>query len=394
MMPPSAQATFSIVAVDTVTGAVGSAGASCIAGAQIIEGVAEAIGAINTQSWWNGQNQDRADSLLRAGDTPDSIISFMIQNDVQNDGFGAEDRQYGVVTLAGPGASAAHTGLNNSYWAGHRTGPGYAVQGNILLDSTIVLNMAAAYLSTPGPLEDRLMAALQAAKVVGADSRCFGLGKSSISAYIRVVHPGDGGGSYLWEIVGNTSGSTDPIDLLQDQYDIWKEAQRADVDLSTVTTDPDALPNTGADTATITVTPLNSDGIPPTQGAAVSVTNSGSGTVLPVIDLGDGTFAAQLVSGTSLEVDSVRTFVDAGGEVRELASVAAIIYFLCGDANEDGVVTSADIIYMVNHVFKGGPAPLPASQAGDVDRSGALTSADIIYLVNFVFKSGAAPCNF
>jgi uncharacterized Ntn-hydrolase superfamily protein len=393
-MPRGARATFSIVAVDTVTGAVGSAGASCISGAQIIEGAAEAIGAINTQAWWNGQNQARADSLLRAGDTPDSIISFMIQNDVQNDGFDAEDRQYGVVTLAGPGASASHTGLNNSYWAGHRTGPGYAIQGNILLDSTIVLSMETAYLSTPGPLEDRLMAALQAAKVVGADSRCFGLGKSAISAYIKVLHPGDGGNFYLWKFVSNTSGSVDPIDLLQDQYDIWKEAQRADVDLSTLATEPDALPNTGADSATITVTPLNSDGVPPTQGASVGMTNSGSGTLLPVIDRGDGTFAAQLVSGPALEVDSVRAFVDAGGEVRELAAVATVTYFACGDANEDGAVTSADIIYLVNHVFKGGPAPLPVPRAGDVDRSGALTSADIIYLVNFVFKSGSPPCSF
>jgi uncharacterized Ntn-hydrolase superfamily protein len=391
---PNGHATFSIVAVDTVTGAVGSAGASCISGAQIIEGVAESIGAINTQSWWNAQNQARADSLLRAGDTPDSIISFMIQNDVQNDGFDETDRQYGVVTLAGTGASASHTGMNNSYWAGHRTGPGYAVQGNILLDSTIVLSMEAAFLQTSGPLEERLMAALQAAKVVGADSRCWGSGKSAISAFIKVTHPGDGGLFYLYEVVNNTTGSTDPIDVLQNQFDIWREAQRADVNLSTVAAHPDALPNTGLDTATIAVTPLNSDGISPTQGAAVNVVNTGSGTLLPVIDQGDGTFTAQLVSGTSLEVDSVRAFVDAGGEVREVAAVASVIYFLCGDTNEDGVVTAADIIYLVNHVFKGGPAPLPVSQAGDVDRSGALTSADVIYTVNFVFKSGIALCSW
>jgi hypothetical protein len=61
-----------------------------------------------------------------------------------------------------------------------------------------------------------------------------------------------------------------------------------------------------------------------------------------------------------------------------------------GDMNADGVVTSGDIVFLVNYVFKGGPAPVPLS-FGDVDLSCAITSADIIYLVNFVFKAGPAP---
>jgi len=63
-----------------------------------------------------------------------------------------------------------------------------------------------------------------------------------------------------------------------------------------------------------------------------------------------------------------------------------------GDVNANGSITSADIIYLVNHVFKGGPAPLPVPESGDVNCSGTLTSADIIYLVNHVFKGGPAPC--
>jgi plastocyanin len=63
-----------------------------------------------------------------------------------------------------------------------------------------------------------------------------------------------------------------------------------------------------------------------------------------------------------------------------------------GDVNANGTITSADIIYLVNHVFKGGPAPLPVPAAGDVNCSTTLTSADIIYLVNHVFKGGSAPC--
>lgn len=63
-----------------------------------------------------------------------------------------------------------------------------------------------------------------------------------------------------------------------------------------------------------------------------------------------------------------------------------------GDVNADGTITSADIIYMVNYVFKGGaPAVIPGHS--DVNCDGVTTSADIIYLVNYVFKGGAGPCS-
>jgi hypothetical protein len=64
-----------------------------------------------------------------------------------------------------------------------------------------------------------------------------------------------------------------------------------------------------------------------------------------------------------------------------------------GDVDMNNAITSADIIYLVNFVFKSGPAPLPVVAVGDVNCSGGVNSADIIYLVNFVFKSGLAPCD-
>jgi hypothetical protein len=66
---------------------------------------------------------------------------------------------------------------------------------------------------------------------------------------------------------------------------------------------------------------------------------------------------------------------------------------LPGDLNVSGAITSADIIYAVNFVFKGGPAPLPVPQAGDVDCNGTVTATDILVLVNYVFKGAAAPCD-
>ena len=66
---------------------------------------------------------------------------------------------------------------------------------------------------------------------------------------------------------------------------------------------------------------------------------------------------------------------------------------VAGDVNDNGTITSADIIYLVNFVFKGDATPLPCEANGDVNCNGSVTSADIIYLVNFVFKGDAAPCD-
>jgi len=63
-----------------------------------------------------------------------------------------------------------------------------------------------------------------------------------------------------------------------------------------------------------------------------------------------------------------------------------------GDAKRDGSVNSADVIFLVNHVFKMGIRPV-VFELGDLDCSSAITSTDIIYLINFVFKSGNAPCD-
>jgi hypothetical protein len=66
---------------------------------------------------------------------------------------------------------------------------------------------------------------------------------------------------------------------------------------------------------------------------------------------------------------------------------------MTGDVNGNGSLTSADVIALVNYVFKGGAEPQPCAIVGDVNCSSSITSADIIYMVNYVFKSGAAPCD-
>jgi hypothetical protein len=65
---------------------------------------------------------------------------------------------------------------------------------------------------------------------------------------------------------------------------------------------------------------------------------------------------------------------------------------ITGDTDRDGSITSADIITLVNWVFKGG-TPVACYADADANCSATVTAADVIFLVNYVFKGGPGPCN-
>ena len=212
--------TFSIVAVDTLTGQIGSAGASCIQGSIIISDIHPGLGAIHTQSYWNASNQDSASSLMEQGYAPQDIIDWLIENDAQND---PTIRQYGIVDLLEGGRSAAFTGENCSDFKGHKIGDTYAIQGNILLGQSILDDMEEAFLTQYGTFEEKLMASLMAANVVGADTRCTPYGTPSISAFIRVSDPNDYEDQLFMDInVNNAPLTLNPLDSLHVLYWDWK----------------------------------------------------------------------------------------------------------------------------------------------------------------------------
>lgn len=222
----SAQDTFSIVAIDTITGEVGSAGASCIdeggipGGVIVLSDVHPGVGAIHTQAYWLSANQNYAKQLMNDGLSPQQIIDSLVANDAQNN---PTRRQYGIVDFRdGIVRSAAYTGVNCDNYKNHITGPNYSIQGNILLGQEILDSMEARYLHTEGELICRLMAALQGAKVVGADTRCFAYGTSSLSAFARVAKPDDPVNNlYVDFNVPSVVSGVDPIDSLQVLVDNW-----------------------------------------------------------------------------------------------------------------------------------------------------------------------------
>ena len=217
------QDTFSIVAVNPATGEVGSAGASCIAGSIIISDIHPGVGAIHTQSYWNQSNQDSASSLMNLEYSPEEIIDWLIENDAQNN---PSIRQYGIIDLIDNGRSAGFTGENCFDYKNHILGQTYAIQGNILLGQEILDSMEIAFTSTFGTLDEKLIAALLAANVPGADTRCLPYGTPALSAFIRMAKSEDENDSFFMDInVQSCPTNLSPIDSLFTLYWDWKSSQ-------------------------------------------------------------------------------------------------------------------------------------------------------------------------
>jgi parallel beta-helix repeat protein len=64
--------------------------------------------------------------------------------------------------------------------------------------------------------------------------------------------------------------------------------------------------------------------------------------------------------------------------------------FTYGDANKDGVINIADVVYLINYLFVDGPAPDPLS-VGDANCDDVVNIADVVYLINYLFIDGPPP---
>ena len=182
-------ATYSIVACDLEAGRWGVATQSKFLGVGSIVPWAEAqVGAVATQSYANPRYGPDGLALLREGLSAEETVERLTSAD-----DGREHRQLGIVDANG--GSATFTGGECHDWAGGRTGPGYAAQGNILISGATVDAIAESFESTDGkPLDERLMDALDAGQAAGGDRR------GQQSAALLVVEK-DGGYAGLFDVV-------------------------------------------------------------------------------------------------------------------------------------------------------------------------------------------------
>jgi len=203
----SAQATWSVLIVDTRTGEMGVASATCLIGLDLRELTPLLItdlGGVTAQSFGDSTGQNRTfirDRMLE-GHTPTEVLDLLSVFDP-----GHQTRQYGMVDVGG--GVATFTGTGAGAWAGGVTGQVgdlvYCVQGNVLTGEPVVSLAEQAIVNTPGDLPEKLMAAMEAAYSMGGDGRCScapadpeGCGspppefdKSAHVGYMLVSRPGD-----------------------------------------------------------------------------------------------------------------------------------------------------------------------------------------------------------
>jgi len=249
-------ATWSIIAVDTRTGLVVIASATCVSAeglrsrgglkgiqAVVVPGVGVAAAQAGVDG--TGANQMLIFEQMRQRTDPDEIIR-MLSEDPR-----FESRQFRIVDLHG--RAAGFSGASNGYASlglqGEVTGEGiyYAVQGNILESDMVVLQAVEAFMAAQGTVLDRVMAGMEAADHAGGDSRCSCRTqpvpetemdcrhRTAHVAYIAAAKPedsigeGHSDGDYsMWIDVDDenieTTESPNPVETLRMRFDAWKES--------------------------------------------------------------------------------------------------------------------------------------------------------------------------
>lgn len=160
--------TFSIAAVDPRTGEVGVAVTTrvpCVGNG--VPWVRAGVGAVATQANTRTAYGVELLDAIAAGAAPSDALGKLIAAD-----SGAASRQVGVI--ARDGRVAQHTGDSAMAWAGHRSGPNYVTQGNILVGPEVLDAVARAFEGSEGAprhLADRLIEALAAGHSTGGDKR-------------------------------------------------------------------------------------------------------------------------------------------------------------------------------------------------------------------------------
>ena len=208
----TASATWSIIIIDTRTGEIGVASATCLTGFNLRDNtpvLIPLVGAATAQSFVDnsGQNRVKVRDMLIEGAHPDDILAALAVFD-----SGHQTRQYGIADTLGRAATFSGTGAGA--WAGGQIGQVgdlvYAVQGNVLTGEPVVTNAVQAIIDTPGDIAAKLMASMEAARAMGGDGRCSCVGgggptgcgapppsftKSAHIAYMLIARDGDRAGA-------------------------------------------------------------------------------------------------------------------------------------------------------------------------------------------------------
>src|SRR5437868_4348533 len=206
-------ATYSIAACDLDARQWGVAVQSkFLAVGSVVPWAEPEVGAVATQAYANPQYGPEGLVLLREGIPAAEAVQRLTAGDP-----GRDERQLGIVD--GGGGSAAYTGSACNDWAGHRTGPCFAAQGNILVSAATVDVLAQTFEATGDQsLAERLLDCLDAAQAAGGDSR------GQQSAALLVVER-NGGYAALSDVLVDlrVDDHERPIDELARVYELHQQ---------------------------------------------------------------------------------------------------------------------------------------------------------------------------
>jgi uncharacterized Ntn-hydrolase superfamily protein len=201
--------TFSIVAWDPDSPAWGVAVASKFpAVGAVVPWAAAGSGAVATQSFANTSYGPRGLELMAGGMSAEAALAQLLADDPDR-----AQRQIGLVDASG--GAATFTGEGCLAWAGGRTGPGYAVQGNILAGPSVVDSIATAFEASRGALPERLVSALLAGDRAGGDRR----GRQSAAVFVVRAGAGYAGFNDRW-IDYRVDDGEDPVPRLRELLEI------------------------------------------------------------------------------------------------------------------------------------------------------------------------------
>ena len=178
--------TFSLCAIDPATGQSGAGVTTRVPFVgRAVPHVRAGVGAVCTQASTRVEYGQEGLDLMAKGVEPAAAMAQMMATDPQK-----ESRQLALIDMKG--RSVAHTGKNNSFWAGSKQGKNYTVQANIMVGPEVVEAVAATFEASEGsgmPLAERMILALEAGQQKGGDSRWGNLQ----SAAIKIADPNDPG---------------------------------------------------------------------------------------------------------------------------------------------------------------------------------------------------------
>ena len=219
-------ATWSIIIVDSATGEIGIAGASCTYSVYGIGGIVPGKGAIVDQAMSNMNAKRKGMEMLKSGSSPEEILYVIIDPTFDP---GSNLQQYGIVSINHMDKPITFTGGSTHPSRGSYTADGISIQGNTLANENVlkaVYDTVANARKRGLSIRETLIKALLAGSEAGGDIRC-GRQKAS-SAFITVMKPGDNPKKPYVNLVvsGISKGGSNAVSVLENLYLKWEIKHR------------------------------------------------------------------------------------------------------------------------------------------------------------------------